>query len=302
MSNKIDLDDNLLELLPLWYREVLDYQQICNAEKNVFDALGAEMEAVAGNFFFQTMDLSAITQWEKIFGITPNPQTESLDFRRSRLLNRISTRPPFTLGFLYQKLDELMGPDAWNVLVDYPNYTLYIQSSAENQVYADEVAYTIGQIKPAHIVYVNNPFTKNGLLISETVKQAELRWNYVLGSWLLGAQPFETDLSSKVVKPATMPSIQSLLLNNVASFISDDIASVQLNGSVSVDNIEKSVENNILTITYTVTAAQTEEITSYALLDNSGAVLAKQQIYVPVQTSVLMTHTIPVAEGVTRNG
>ena len=170
----------MLGLLPPWYREILDYQEICQTEKAQFDALAAEITGVADNFFFQTMDESAVSMWEQIFEIVPNPDTESLAFRRARALNRISTRPPFTLGFLYQKLDELIGPGTWTVTVDYPNYTIYIESSAENQQYATEVAYTINRIKPAHIVYVNTPYTRTGLLLSETIELSQRVYNYKL--------------------------------------------------------------------------------------------------------------------------
>ena len=301
MSN-YQFDTNLLELLPKWYRDVLDYQEICDTEQQQFDALANFIVSVANNFFPQTMDLGSVTQWEQIFSITPNPTTETLDFRRTRILNRLSTRPPFTLSFLYQKLDELIGPGAWKVVVDYSNYTLYIQSSASNQMYADEVAYTIGKMKPAHIVYINNPYTRDGILLSEIVSVTNSFWNYALGKWVLGAQPFETDISTKVVKSAVMPSIQQQLLSGVANFVSGDIASVLINGSISISDLTKSVESNTLTITYTVTESQTQEITSYALLNSSGETLSAQQIYVPVQTSVFMTHTIPVAEGVANNG
>ena len=98
----LDLDRDLLSLLPPWYREILDYQEICQTEEAQLDALAAEITGVADNFFFQTMDAAAVSQWEQIFGIVPNLSTEDLSFRRARLLNRISTRPPYTLGFLYQ--------------------------------------------------------------------------------------------------------------------------------------------------------------------------------------------------------
>ena len=107
---QIELDSDLLELLPPWYREILDYQQICQTEQGQFEALADEVVGVADNFFFQTMDENAVSQWEQIFGIVPDPSTEPLEFRRVRVLNRVSTRPPFTLAFLYQKLDELIGP------------------------------------------------------------------------------------------------------------------------------------------------------------------------------------------------
>lgn len=296
------LDTQLLPLLPPWYREILDYQEICQTEQEQFEALAAEITAVADNFFFQTMDAGAVSQWEQIFGIIPNPAVESLEFRRARVLNRVSTRPPFTLGFLYQKLDELIGPGGWTVTVDYPNYTLYIESSAENQQYATEVAYTVNKIKPAHIVYVNTPYLRSGLLLSESIELSQLTYHYQLGSWGLGVQPFATEQGQGVIKMPTTPSIQQALLTGVAGFVSGDIASARINGTVSVPDIEKTVDGSVLTVTYTVTQAQAETITQVELLDSDGTVLTSSTVYVPVTGSTIMKHTIPVSEGVAGNG
>lgn len=296
------LDTQLLPLLPPWYREILDYQEICQTEQEQFEALAAEITAVADNFFFQTMDAGAVSQWEQIFGIIPNPAVESLEFRRARVLNRVSTRPPFTLGFLYQKLDELIGPGGWTVTVDYPNYTLYIESSAENQQYATEVAYTVNKIKPAHIVYVNTPYLRSGLLLSESIELSQLTYHYQLGSWGLGVQPFATEQGQGVIKMPTTPSIQQALLTGVAGFVSGDIASARINGTVSVPDIEKTVDGSVLTVTYTVTQAQAETITQVELLGSDGTVLTSSAVYVPVTGSTIMKHTIPVSEGVAGNG
>lgn len=296
------LDTQLLPLLPPWYREILDYQEICQTEQEQFEALAEEITAVADNFFFQTMDAGAVSQWEQIFGIIPNPAVESLEFRRARVLNRVSTRPPFTLGFLYQKLDELIGPGGWTVTVDYPNYTLYIESSAENQQYATEVAYTVNKIKPAHIVYVNTPYLRSGLLLSESIELSQLTYHYQLGSWGLGVQPFATEQGQGVIKMPTTPSIQQALLTGVAGFVSGDIASARINGTVSVPDIEKTVDGSVLTVTYTVTQAQAETITQVELLGSDGTVLTSSTVYVPVTGSTIMKHTIPVSEGVAGNG
>lgn len=300
--NPIELDTQLCQQLPPWYREVLDYQQICQTETAQFEALAQEITGVAENFFFQTMGLSGVEMWEQIFHIVPNPQTEDLEFRRYRVLNRITTKPPYTLGFLYQKLDELIGPGLWEVNVDYPNYTLYIESSAQNQNYATEVAFTINRIKPAHIVYVNTPFIRSGLLLSEQIERLIRTYNYKLGSWALGALPFATDGENEVVKLPETPSIQQALLTGVADFVSGDVASARINGTISITDLSKSVSGNVLTITYTVAAAQTAEITSAELLDGEGNVLTASQVYVPVGDSVVMKHTIPVSEGVVNNG
>lgn len=169
-----EVNTNIIDYLPYWFRDILEYQEICDTESEQLSALADEMHAVADNFFFQTMDESAVNMWEQVLGIVPNPQTEDLDFRRFRVLNRLTTKPPFTLGFLYQKLDELIGPGLWTVTVDYPNYTLYIESSSENQNYFTEIAYTINKIKPAHIVFVNKPLTVTGITVDESVELTDL--------------------------------------------------------------------------------------------------------------------------------
>ena len=297
----LDLDRDLLSLLPPWYREILDYQEICQTEEAQLDTLAAEITSVADNFFFQTMDAAAVSQWEQIFGIVPNLSTEDLSFRRARLLNRISTRPPYTLGFLYQKLDELIGPGAWQVTVDYPNYTLYVESSAQNQQYATEVAYTIGRIKPAHIVYINRPFLQEGLFLSETVEYSSLAYNYKLGQWSLGLRPFVTALEGDVVKMPSVKSIQNALLTGTANFVSSDITQARINGSVLISSLSKAVDGTTCTVTYPVTAAQASEITQVELLSADNTVLTSSRVYVPVSDSIVVKHSIPVSEGVNSN-
>ena len=300
--NNLELDYDMLSLLPPWYREVLDYQQICQTEQEQMQTLAQEIGAVADNFFFQTMDATSVAQWEQIFKIVPNPVTETLAFRQARLLNRISTRPPFTIWFLYQKLDELIGPGQWTVNVDYPNYTLYIESSAENQQYATEVAYTVNAIKPAHIVFVNTPYVKTGLLLSESIELSQLVYNYRLGAWGLGVSPFASEQSKGVIKMPTTPSIQQALLSGTANFVSGDIASARVNGSVVISDINKSVSGSTLTVTYSVPAESVSEIDQLELLDAAGNVLTSSTVYVPVEASTILKHIIPVAEGVSTNG
>ena len=244
----------LSEQLPLWYRDVLDYQQICQSEQAELDALAQAIVSVADNLFFQTMDEGTATQWEQIFGIVANTATETLAFRRARIRNRVSIRPPFTLGFLHQKLDELIGTGEWTVTVDYPNYTLYIESSAENQSYATEVAYTIGKIKPAHIVYVNTPYVRSGILASETISLSQMVYNYRLVAWGLGVLPFAYENDQGVIKMPTAPSIQTALLEGIANFVSGDVASARVNGTIAVADITKHVDGSTLTVTYSVSA------------------------------------------------
>lgn len=297
--NNLELDYLPCEQLPPWYREVLDYQQMCNTIGAQFALLAEEITRVADNFFLQTMDLETVQMWEGIFRIVANPATESLQFRRDRIINRISMRPPFTLRFLYQKLDELIGPGLWSVTVDYPNYALYIESNVDGQGYSQELIYTINHIKPAHITFINSPVAMSGVVLSERVSEISYTWNYVLnGQWLLGQEPFADEEEVQVIKLPQTPSIQSALLTGIADFVSGDVAAARLNGSIMVENINKSVSGSTLTITYQVTQAMTTEITQVELLAADGTVLTSMSAYVPVTETAVIKHVIPVQEGI----
>lgn len=290
-------DTDLQAYLPEWFREIADYRELCLTEAQCFEALAAEINAVADNFFFQTMDKSSVALWEQVFQILPDPALESLEFRRERLLNRISSRPPYTLSFLSQKLDELIGKNQWQVWVDYPNYTLYIESSAHSQSYAVEVAHTIGRIKPAHIVYVNSPFVSSGLELSETIETARRTYHYKLGGWGLGLMPFAMEENQGVIKMANIPSVQAQLLNVVAGFVAGDIAKARINGTILIETLAKEVAGSVATITYTVAQSAGEAVTQVELLDAGDKVLTSSVVYVPITGSTVMKHRIPVMEG-----
>lgn len=292
-----EVNSNIIDYLPYWFRDILEYQKICQTESEQLAAVADEMHAVADNFFFQTMDETAVNMWEQVLGIVPNPQTEDLDFRRFRVLNRLTTKPPFTLGFLYQKLDELIGPGLWTVTVDYPNYTLYIESSSENQNYFTEIAYTINKIKPAHIVFINKPLTVTGITVDESVELTDLQWNYILdGTWLLGEKPFVTRNVLEVITTPAQDTVQTALLNATAESVINTVASARVNGTVAISTLTKETDGNTAIIQYTVTEAQAAAVTQLELLDSGGNVLTTSTVYVPIEGEAVFTHKIPVEE------
>lgn len=299
----LELNSNIIEYLPTWFRNILDYQALCTTESQQMETLAQAIQTVADNFYFQTMNENAVQMWEQIFSIVPNPQTETLSFRQQRLINRIQMQPPFTLQFLYNKLDQLIGPGEYEINIDYPNYTLYILSSAENQSYAAEVSYTIGRIKPAHIVYINQPYTADGMNLTESVSLSEVVWNYKLGSWGLGLLPFTSTQEKEVIVVPSAYSIQNELLNDTATAVSGNVASAKINGTISISAIDKSTSGNVAQITYTVTPEQAALITQVALLDSGGNALTTSPVYVPVTGNTILTHKITVnAQEVAQNG
>ena len=296
MSNYVFQTD-LAQYLPYWFREIADFQAIMAAEESQWSGLETAVGGVYNNFFFQTMDAQTVTAWEQVIGILASPSTESLDFRRARLINRLSTRPPFTLQFLYDKLDELIGPGKWSCEIDYPNYAIIIGASAQDVNWQGEIMVTLNTIKPCHMIFTTRPEVWSPLQLDETVDLIELTYNYHMGSWGLGLQPFADEENLGVIVTANQETVNQNLLNQTAQFVVDDVATARINGTVPITSLTKAASGSTATITYTVTQEQAATVTQLELLDADGNALTSAAVYVPVVGDATFKHTIPVTEG-----
>ena len=291
-------ETDICQYWPEWFRKILDFQALCQTEGEELRVMAEAMDQVRQNLYVQTMDEGATAEWESIFRIVANPATESLEFRRDRVLNRLSMRPPFTLTYLYQRLDALFGPGNWEVEMDYPNATLYIEAAVEDQQYFSELSATMGIVKPCHIVYISRPRVSAALLLSEEIALTQGRYNYRLGSWALGQLPFRSQDKEEIVKMATQPSIQPAFLNQTAAFVADDVQAVRINGTLLISTLSHSSAENVGMVGYTVLKAQVQEVTLIELLDAAGAVLASSTVYVPInEDKVAFRHRFTVKEG-----
>ena len=90
---ELDLNHDLHSLLPPFYREIAEYQQVCDAEKAQFSRTADSVRVIGQNFFVQTMDADSVQKWEQVLHIRAKPLTETLSFRRQRILSRLCTLP-----------------------------------------------------------------------------------------------------------------------------------------------------------------------------------------------------------------
>ena len=316
-------DRQLNSYVPSYYRKVDEMDALMEVEQSIVDEYQVNMLRAFQNTFVLTADILGIELFETMFSIVANPSTEDLEFRRQRILNRMTTSPPFTLRFLKQKLDAIIGEGRWKVTVDYANYTLYIEASAVNQNWYTELEFTINQIKPCNIVFINRPRTDLSLSMTEEISYKTMKWNYILGSWLLGRLPFATVEGAEVIewyyklgqwplgknpfalteggniiKMATTPSIQDALLQDTAGFVVTDIAAVLINDETKITNFTiKYASGRFVTLEYQVTSAMTSVVTNIKLLKSDDTVLTDSNVYVPVTNTILSRHSIEVKEG-----
>lgn len=286
------------ELFPSVYDGVLEISVLAETDDVLLDQALAQLEQAQLNQFILTADEETIEVYEKMFSILANPSTESLEFRRERILNRMSLQPPFTMRWLQNKLDEIIGAGKWNAYVDYANRTLYVESFVVNQLWFNELRITINRIKPCNLVFINKPLLIEDVLVRETVFTSAKHYNYVLGHWQLGQKPFATIDPEEVIKLPSVKSIDNNLLTDVAAFSASDVAAVRLNGSVKITEFTtKEGQGTMTLIEYEVKPEQASEITQIELLGTGDRVLTSSTVYIPVTEAVICKHTINFKEG-----
>lgn len=286
------------ELFPSVYNGVLEISVLSETDDVLLDRALAKLERAQLNQFILTADEETISVYEKMFSILANPTTETLQFRRERILNRMSLQPPFTMRWLQNKLDGIIGVGKWNAYVDYANRTLYIESFVVNQQWFNELRITINRIKPCNLVFVNKPLIMTDVVANETIVSATQHYNYILGQWQLGQEPFATTDPEEVIKLPSVNSINPNLLADVASFSATDVVAVRLNGSVKLSNFTTKAGQGTTTIVeYEVKPAQASEITQIELLGTGDRVLTASAVYIPVTEAVICKHSINFKEG-----
>jgi uncharacterized protein YmfQ (DUF2313 family) len=190
----------MLQYLPEFYREIQEFAEIDKTESVELDDLETAIQRAFDNQFVMTADVEAVKRREKMLGIQADPATETLEFRRKRLINRYSTKPPFTRRYLQEQLDALVGPGMTIVSVDVQNFILYVTANIENAKVFREVIHTVETVKPANMLYQQNTSLRADIGLRESISLRPITWNYRLGSWQLGVQPFATLGAEEVVK------------------------------------------------------------------------------------------------------
>lgn len=291
---------NIRDYVPYIYKDVEEMDAIINSQDKMLDMAENTIDIIYNSQYITLLPEAVLPEYEKLLNILPN-STDTVEFRRERIMNRLSMTPPFSLPYLRKKLNELIGEGKYNCYMDYDNYTLYVESSAENQVWANEIYITINKLKPTNIVFINKSLIVYNNNISEAIELTKSIYNYKLGTtWALGQKPFMSTESGGLIKMANIPSLQEKFLNDIAHFSASDINNVLINDTYLVsDFTNKSSEDNVAVIEYSVPVSSgLSEITNVKLRDIENNVLTESSVYVPVIEDVLLKHLIYVKEGV----
>lgn len=286
---------------PRFYDGYVEIDAIIDTEDKAFEEIGVNFRRAINNQFIKLADEAGISAYEVLFDVIADPSTETLEERRDRLLNRVSVIPYYTTIFLRNRLDSLIGAGLYNLIIDYDNYTLYLESAAKNQLYYNEIAVLMSNIKPCNIVFINMPLVSQQILVSEQVNVSKLTYNYVLGGqWKLGEKPFISYKDKGIIKGRSTNSMSSLMEAKYRQFTLSEITSVLINNTIRITRfLTKEEVNEEAIIEYIVPQQeQNIEVTNIKLLDKDGLICFESPVYVPVYEDTIMKHNIIIKEGV----
>lgn len=184
------MTDRVLKHLPEYYRLIVDFNQLSSTETVELNQLQGAVDQLFNDQYVLTASSAAIRRRELMLGIQADPD-ESLQFRCLRILNRYQTKPPFTIRYLQQQLDRLVGSGMTLVSVDPQAFLLTVTTNLDDANVFREIHHTIDTIKPANMLYQQHTSLDNVITMVEKVSMKRMTWNYGLdGGWRLGQQPF----------------------------------------------------------------------------------------------------------------
>lgn len=284
---------------PRYYEGILETDELIKVENDIWNNLYLLLNKAKNNQFIAYADEDGIYAYEQLFQIVADPETETLEERRFRLLNRIQTLSYYTMIYLRQKLNSLFGENNYEVEMDYLNYTLYVKSNVSNSfIYKESIA-TINKIKPANIVFINVPFIPTTIEVGEEIYQQKWWWNYILGGkWRVGQKPFISVQDLSKLKSEEVQSLTPLMLNKLKTFTGEEIKAVLINDTYKITTfVQKIITGGYLRIQYnTENWEQIQLITNIKFLDEDDLILSNDPVYIPISSDTMIEHRINIRE------
>jgi hypothetical protein len=139
----------LMEQLPTWFKPVLEYIELMKTYGIRLDDLNANSQLVFYNQFIQTCDTKTMSVWERLFGLTVQA-TDTVEFRRDRLLQKFAQTLPYTIWDLRARLTDLFGND-YTLTVNPQTCTITIIVTSDRYGAIDLLYSLIWDVIPAHL-------------------------------------------------------------------------------------------------------------------------------------------------------
>lgn len=145
---------------PTYYDGIREFEELAQAEDILLKEIEDEIIQSNLNNFVVTADENTVKAIEHVLKIYDGSKY-SLDFRRERIINRKSTKVPFTKITLMQQLDTIMGKGNYKINIDHNNHLLSIEVELKSYEHYIETRKTVNRMKPCTLEFIFTNFISN---------------------------------------------------------------------------------------------------------------------------------------------
>lgn len=139
----------LKEYWPRCLQELVEFDQIANAEQPEFEQAVSDVKSAADDFFLVSLTEYGCKRWETILGLSVAPGA-TLEERRENILIRYLDQLPYTYRTLLKYLATVS--EDFSVTLDENAYDLLVRIRLEGYSQRDALVATLGQMIPANLV------------------------------------------------------------------------------------------------------------------------------------------------------
>ncbi|QHZ52148.1 ketopantoate hydroxymethyltransferase [Paenibacillus larvae] len=90
--------------------------------------------------------------------------------------------------------------------------------------------------------------------------------------------------------------IATAFLNEVAGYAQKLIGKVVLNGDYEVENVQKTLNDNVINLEYVVPKGAVENINTIEVKATDGGLISKNEVFIPITSDTVIKQTLFVEE------
>lgn len=192
----LEEEADYLAYLPPVLQNIREFQELAKAVNPEIIALKKAINKVLNEQFIQSAEDTL--QWrEKEFNITASSD-ETIEFRRERLIERKSRKPPITLRSLRNRLNAYIGTTQAEIELVPGEYAFSISIPAVDGYKFRDIQRLVEELKPANMEYLQFPFSVERIRIKEESREIKIFYARA-GLAIAGRTRIGTTLSERVV-------------------------------------------------------------------------------------------------------
>lgn len=192
----LEEETNYLGYLPEVLHDIREFQEIAKAVNPEIVALKKAINKVLNEQFIQGA-VDTLKWREDEFNITASSD-ETVEFRRERLIERKSRKPPITLRTLRDRLNAYIGTTQAEIELVPGEYAFTISIPAVDGYKFRDIQSLIEELKPANMEYIQYPFSTERVRIRETSRELKIVYARA-GLAIAGRTRVGTVLSERVI-------------------------------------------------------------------------------------------------------